>query len=278
MTTKSTVLFPPPELASCLSMAIVRDTRQADLCDTDRLSYFTASPLVAMTVVLQGQLHMSLELCDLAKVRTKEILPSLSVTPPQTKPTMSWSDGPVYAVTIGFYPEAWTLLGGDAATTKLPSELADIASLLLRPGDIAPSWTSFCEALAPRWAQSRLTSQFAQWSGSDKVADWTRQLLTRAALSGAGQSARSFERRIKRWTGQSRQALNAFAQLENLYSLRIRDPDAALAAIAADAQFSDQSHMGRLVKKGTGFPPAQLNQLIETNEAFWFYRLLGERL
>jgi len=36
------------------------------------------------------------------------------------------------------------------------------------------------------------------------------------------------------------------------------------------------SHMGRVVRQTTGYSPAQLNRLIETDEAFWCYRLLGE--
>ena len=57
----------------------------------------------------------------------------------------------------------------------------------------------------------------------------------------------------------------------------VQMPDANPAQIALDAHFSDQSHMGRAVKRATGFSPAHLNTLTETNEAFWCYRLLGER-
>jgi AraC-like DNA-binding protein len=143
--------------------------------------------------------------------------------------------------------------------------------------DIALDWEKFCDTLTPIWAQSRLINKTAQWAGSHRVADWTRHLMTRAALSGAGHSARSLERRMKRWTGQSKQSLHAYAQLEELLNLRVNEPDAPLASIAADAQFSDQFHMGRTVKKATGFPPGRLNQLIETDKAFWCYRLLGDR-
>jgi len=83
---------------------------------------------------------------------------------------------------------------------------------------------------------------------------------------------------MKRWTGQSGRALRAFAQLEDLHSLRMREPNTAMAEIAAEAEFSDQSHMGRAVKKATGFSPGKLNRLIDTSESFWCYRLLGERL
>ena len=278
MTTRSCVLFPPSELANCLSFAIVRDTRKATLCDKDRLNYFPASPLVAFTVVLQGELHVSSTICELAEMRGKEVLQSISVTPPQATPTQSWSSGSVHAITVGFYPDAWALLGGDIGTNMLPSHLENIASRHMSGDQIEVAWTGFCNDLVPIWSRLRAANQSQQWVGSHRIADWTRQLLTRVALSGAGQSARSFERRMKRWTGQSKQSLNAFAKLEDLQSLRNKEPDATLAMIAAAAEFSDQSHMGRAVKKATGFSPDRLNWLIENEEAFWCYRLLGERL
>lgn len=44
----------------------------------------------------------------------------------------------------------------------------------------------------------------------------------------------------------------------------------------AEAGFSDQSHVGRAVRRTTGFSPAKLNRLIQREEAFWCDRLLGE--
>ncbi len=50
-----------------------------------------------------------------------------------------------------------------------------------------------------------------------------------------------------------------------------------LSEIAIDAGYADQSHMGRAVRRATGFSPARLNRAIENEEAFWCYRLFGER-
>ncbi|MDB4558792.1 helix-turn-helix domain-containing protein [Amylibacter sp.] len=261
-----------------MAFAIVRDTRSVKLCAKDRLNYFPASPLVAFTLVFQGQLRMSPEICDLATLRTMDVLPKVFVTPPQPLPTQSWSDGPIHALTIGFYTDAWAQLGGDIGANMLPDHLNKAASEVLGAEQIEPVWETLCACLAPIWAEARAASQAPQWAGSHKIADWTRHLFVRAALSNVGQSARSFERRMKRWTGQSKQALNGYAQMENLLRLRNNEPDIGLASIAADAQFSDQSHMGRAVKKATGFPPGRLNQLIETDESFWCYRLLGDKL
>ena len=102
-------------------------------------------------------------------------------------------------------------------------------------------------------------------------------IATAASLSGPGRSLRAAERRLRRWTGQSRQTVNLFSRIEEVHALAARDPDAAGAEIAAKAGFSDQSHMGRAVKRVTGFPPGHLNRRIAQDEAFWCYRLLGER-
>ena len=59
--------------------------------------------------------------------------------------------------------------------------------------------------------------------------------------------------------------------------LAVHNADTDLASLATDAGYSDQSHMGRAVRGATGFSPAQLNRHIETEEAFWCYRLIGER-
>ncbi len=278
MTATSFILFPPPELASCMAFAIVRDTRGVTLCAKDRLNYFPASPLVAFTIVFHGQLRVSHDICDLATLRTKDVLPKVSVTPPQPLPTQSWSNGPILALTIGFYTDAWAQLGGDIGADTLPEQLKKAASQVLEVEQIELVWEKLCKSFSPIWAEARAANQTSHWAGSHKIGDWTRHLLVRAALSNVGQSARSFERRMKRWTGQSQQALNGYAQMENLLMLRAKEPGVGLASIAADAQFSDQSHMGRAVKKVTGFPPGRLNQLIETDEPFWCYRLLGDKL
>lgn len=88
---------------------------------------------------------------------------------------------------------------------------------------------------------------------------------------------RAIERRLKRWSSQSRQSLKFYSDIENLHMLSVNNADAKLAGLASDAGYSDQSHMGRAVQRATGFSPAHLNQLIKTQEAFWCYRLLGER-
>ncbi|WP_299682279.1 hypothetical protein [uncultured Roseobacter sp.] len=85
------------------------------------------------------------------------------------------------------------------------------------------------------------------------------------------------ERRLKRWTGHSKQALEFFAQVDHLHGLAHQAQNQTAAEIAYDGAYSDQAHMGRAVKRATGFSPVRLNKHIEHEEAFWCYRLLGER-
>ncbi|MCY6382568.1 helix-turn-helix domain-containing protein [Hoeflea prorocentri] len=277
MQPKSSLHLPPPYLASCMAAAILRDTRGAELSEQDRMNYFPASPLPAVTCVLSGTLHMAEGICDLETLRATPPMPAVSVTPPQATPILSWSPGPVAALTIGFYPDAWVSLGGAPGSKALPDGLKDLLALLSDADDIESRWDTFCQKLAPIWASARKTGHLADWPGSHRLADWSRHVLTRIALAAPAKSARTLERHVRRWTGQSRQSLDFYARIEDLHRLSVQAPAAPLAEMALDADFADQSHMGRALKRATGFSPARLNRLIETEEAFWCYRLMGER-
>lgn len=134
------------------------------------------------------------------------------------------------------------------------------------------AWQALCDVLIPLWQGGETAKPKTL-----HLADWARGTIARAALSGPGQSLRAAERRLKRWTGQTRQTLSFFADFEGLHRISRAEPDGNLAQIAHEAGYADQSHMGRSVRRATGFSPAKLNHLIATHEAFWCYRLLGER-
>lgn len=280
--TKKTVphaqmLFPPVELASCVAFAIVRDTRGRALSRADRLNYFPASPLVTLTVVLHGQIHMSSALCDLRMLSVSDPVARVFVTPPQPGPIVSWSPGAVRAVTIGFFPDAWRKLGGTLDATDLPFCMTSIVETFDSSNDVGIVWADFCGLLGEVWQAVKTDTTVSQWSGGTRLTDWVRHVLLHAAMSGPGRSARAMERRLKRRTGHSRQALEFFAQVDHLHGLAHSAKNETAAQIAHDAAFSDQAHMGRVVKRATGFSPVRLNKLIENEEAFWCYRLLGER-
>ncbi|WP_299293768.1 helix-turn-helix domain-containing protein [uncultured Tateyamaria sp.] len=274
MTARAELLLPPAALAGCVAAGVFRDTLGVDMPDRDRLNYFPASPLFSVTRVFEGQLHVARGLADISTLRQQVPDPALVARSPNAEPICSWSAGGIRALTIGFYPEAWIRLGGLPEGGHVPEPVA--ALMHGEWADASASWAAFCVDLQPLWGACRGDSAL-QWAGSHRLADWVRHVTKAAALSGTGQSLRSAERRFRRWTGQTRQGVDLFAKVEDLYARRVEDPSAPLAELAADAGFSDQSHMGRAVKRVTGFSPARLNQLIETEEAFWCYRLMGER-
>lgn len=282
MAQTSWLLLPRQSLAGCLFAAIVRDTRGCALSDVDRFNHFPASPLVALTIVIEGEIRLAQG--DLAQYKSARALPPLTVAGPKSEPLTSWNPGPVFAISIGFYPDAWALLSGMDAAATSTKIICDIPEGLARifeagpPGEpIGALWERWCDELDPFWSSVREEPGApiaAQHSG---IRDWVKSITAKAVLSGPGMSIRSAERRLRRWTGQNRQLLALHSQIENLHGVYVKNGAANLALTAADAGFSDQSHMGRQIRRVTGFSPGQLNRLIATQEAFWCYRLLGER-
>lgn len=274
---RSALLLAPAHLSSCVFAAILRDTRGGALGDAARFNHFPASPLVSLTYVIAGSLHMVPTGGSLAQARAAPALPPLSVTPPQQGPVTSWSPGPVAVVTVGFYPEAWRVLEQGGATQGILRGLETAFGGLRQGDDFAPFWSEFADNTGSNWHKARRAGGLADWAGSARLADWSRALVARAAVAGPGRSLRAFERRLRRWSQHSRQSLKFFSDVENLHQLSLDRADPSLAALAQEAGYADQSHMGRAVRRATGFSPARLNRLIETEEAFWCYRLLGER-
>ena len=275
MTPAARLLLPPPALAGCVFAAIERDTRGAALDAQDRVNHFPASPLIALTRVLDGTLYF------VTKDEGKIPVPPLSVMGAQSVPSVSTSDDDVHVLTIAFFPDAWLRLTGEAPQTfqdQIRADIPDIIAELFARADGSHSaehlWQQFCDALLPVWQEMQMQ---ANWSGKDRLTAWTHALFARAIGAGRGKSLRAIERRLRSWSGQTQQSLEFYARFEKLHQLSIEEKDAPLAALAHEAGFADQSHMGRTVRRATGYSPAKLNRLIETEESFWCYRLLGER-
>jgi AraC-like DNA-binding protein len=247
----------------------------AQLTDADRLNYFPASPLYTATLVLEGQLHVSREMVALDDLRDLSCAPKRLFQSPCIRPHTSWSPGPIMALTLAFYPDAWRRLGGSIEGEPPPA--IDRAMSLLELGPLDGAWPQFWQALGLIWRQSAAKSESPVWIGSDRIKDWAHHLIGQLGQTGSGRSLRSTQRRLQRWTGQTKQSLEFFAKVEDVHRCVTKEPATTPPEIAADAGFADQSHMGRAIKRATGFPPARLNQKIATEEPFWCYRLLGER-
>ena len=202
-------------------------------------------------------------------------MPRLSVTPPTNAPITSWAPDEVEAITIAFFPDAWRQLGGDPASDAIPEVLQEAMNNVWESGDLEHAWQLTCEMLAAVWIENRTGRETL----IRDLSDWARSIIARAATTGRGRSLRSFGRHLKHLAGHSQRTLSFHTAFENLHRVWVTSgTDASLASIAQEAGYSDQSHMGRAVRRATGFSPAQLDRAIKTQEAFWCYRLLGERL
>lgn len=281
MTARATLLLPTAALSECLFGAIVRDTRGLDLSDNDRANYFPASPLVTVTWVIEGETRMADDSGSIKRAMDARPLPKTTVTGPRTRPFVSWNPGPVFAISVGFYPDAWKQLVGAVSTPlldqTLPGVPEDVSALLSADPSIPAKqiWAEFQNSLTPHWQAKR--PRASQGNIRSRLSDWSRSLVLRSAMSGPGKTVRAMQRRLKRWTGQSRQSIDFFVQIEEMHALAIQQSVTNSAELALEAGYSDQSHMGRMVRKATGFSPVRLNRLVATEEAFWCYRLLGER-
>lgn len=264
MGTISKLFVAPASLSSCLFAVIYRDTRGINLTSNERRNYFPASPLVSVTRVLAGTLQID---------EVEHKAPSQVVMGPQQAPTTSWSPAEIAAVTVGIYHDAWLQLGGDNTYVTIPDSIEKALDAFAEHQHPEQAWQEFCTRLETDWAIQRSTPP----RQPAKVSDWVRASMVNAALSGPGRSLRSIERRLKRSSGQSKRSLEFFASIEELHRVASDNADSSLADIAYSAGYADQSHMGRALRRATGFTPAQLNQAIAQDEAFWCYRLLGER-
>lgn len=141
----------------------------------------------------------------------------------------------------------------------------------------ARAWPEFWGEMSRSWSACKGLGSSNEWAGSDRIRDWTFHVFGQMAHSGAGRSLRSAQRRLQQLTGQNRKALEFFAKVDDMHRLSVSQPNATPADLAVWAGFADQSHMGRTLKRATGFSPVTLNRKIATEEPFWCYRLLGSR-
>ena len=279
----SEFLHPRPELAQCILGGFLRDTRGCDLTPNQRFNHFAASPLCAVSVSFEGNSRILAKPSDFVTPAGAELTPAQTFSGPQNRPTTSWNDGDVYAMVIAFYPDAMSAMLGIAMEDYIDQsvrleDLPDgpVLQILQRACEASEATTMF-EALqadlAPKWRDIRPP----QNSFGRMIGDWSRSLMLNAALSNTGRSLRQSQRRMKAAIGQPLKRLQTFTKAEEAFALALQDDGTDMAGIANDAGYSDQSHMGRHVRAQTGFTPTELLRGYESDEAFWSYRLMGQR-
>jgi len=157
-----------------------------------------------------------------------------------------------------------------------PEDLERLLSILeVEP--LSEAWQIFCEKMTDKWDNCRNYGHPSNWVGDLRLKDWANNLFGQIMSSDLGRSIRSVQRRLQQYSGFSRKELEFYSKVEEVHRITTAEPDASPAEIAIESGFSDQSHMGRAIKRATGFSPMKLNQKIAVEEPFWCYRLLGER-
>lgn len=265
---------PPPALTACVHIAIQRDTRALTLTSAERINMYPASPLPSLSWILDGQLHMvDVDGGAPARART-EPLPALVFAGPFRKPAASWSPGPIRALMVSFYPDALVRLWGirlqDYVDTVVPAEHVlppEALAALSGIGDSDAPLDTLEARLMHLWQDAQ------QDTGIVGIRSWLTSLTTRGAGTPLGVGMRQVQRRIKNLTGQSQRDLELYARIEEAFAYAVHHAQ-DLASIAANTGYSDQSHLGREVKRVTGLSARQLRDRTFQDEAFWLYRLL----
>ena len=271
--------LPPLALAGCVRAVMMRDTRGRRLGALQRENYFPATPLVQLFWWADGSSEW------LATPSFSVPTPGLRHTPvqfggPFTLPTHTRNPGEMRAFKLLMLPDAFTALTGialgphvnrvtDAREVLPPDWQGWVAALSAAPDDAA-RLQAVQDFLLPRW--QALGAQ----RPSQRYAAWTEALALRAATSAAGRSLRQLERRIKAWAGLPLRELRAVSRAERaFYAAAAAEGDAGVnwADIAAETDYADQSHLCRETRRLTGFSPEDLRRRIQTEEAFWAYRL-----
>ncbi|HEY8881195.1 MAG TPA: AraC family transcriptional regulator [Roseateles sp.] len=271
--------LPPLALAGCVRGVMLRDTRGRGLNAAQRENYFPATPLVQLFWWAEGSSEWL-------------ATPGFSVPPPErrhapfmfggpfTLPTHTRNAGEMAAFKLLMLPDAFIALTG-VALDGYVNQVVDARELL--PADWL-AWGDAMGAAADDDARLQLLEAFLlpRWQAlgtqrpGHRYAAWTEALAVRAATSAAGRSLRQLERRIKAWAGLPMRELRAVSRAENaFYAVAAAEGEGNVnwADIAAGNDYADQSHLCRETRRLTGFSPEDLRRRIQTEEAFWAYRL-----
>ena len=250
--------------------------------------FAAASPLCSVSWVFAGDCHLIDRPELMERPWTGAKLPGLALFGPQLGPLISWNPGETYAITIAFYPDAFSAMTG--------LDLSPFAGRMVPAEEVLPRpMLEPCRNFFNDVRREGLESGFPvlenkieiMWAGARpagtgptrSIKDWSRSLVRRAALTDLGRSTRQIARRVKSWTGVSQRDLHGLGHTEQLYSKlheAIQNGDVDWAGLAADSGFADQAHMIRQMRRHTGCTPEQLRQSAGNDEAFWCYRLLGQ--
>lgn len=270
------ILFPRVALSGLLFAAVIRDTRGVRLEKEELFNHFPASPMCAITWVRVGRLHLVDDASNVDPIPLQNVF----VTGACRRPLISWSPDSVYAMTIGFYPDALGDIAGvgvarlrdqrNRLEEVFVGDLLEVFRSVSGTDDFEAAFDQLQRDIERHWRNTYP----GRASTPPRMEDWARALAARAAVSGVG--ARQMQRTVKAWTGATMRELRKHARVERLFARSRRSK--SLAEMAADGGYADQSHMGREVRSVTGASPAKIGRLIATDARYWFYRAVGEHV
>jgi AraC-like DNA-binding protein len=272
--------LPPLALAGCIRAAMLRDTRGRELNAGQLDNYFPATPLVSLLWWFGGTGEWLAGPGFSVPTQRFSVEP-LMLSGPFTLPTHTRNAGATHALKLLFLPDVFqSLTGIDVAAlvnravpaeTVLPADWLLWAKSLHADIDDDSRLALIEDFLRPRWEALALKRP-----ASLRYAEWAQALAVRAATSATGRSLRQIERRVKAWAGVPMRELRAVSRAERAF-LAVAASDTSTtvnwADIAADTDYADQSHLCRETRRLSGFSPEELRRRMQTEEAFWPYRL-----
>lgn len=281
--TASSLHLPRLSLATCLRASVLRNTMGLSMNASQRLNYYPATPLCGLLWLFEGdglRLPFSPKPQSLAGG-----IPAASrilFVGPQNQPGLTYSYSGTRSMLVKLMPDALhAMIGIESqqymnlsvpAKTVLPSDWWEMCQAVMQAPADDERIRCMQDFLDPLWQAARPSVT----AGASRYDDWMQGLALRAATSDLGRSLRQIERRIKQWSGQPLRDLRGVSRAERAFfqSMASRGAtNASLTHVAMDNGYADQSHLTRETRRISGFPPEELWRRIETDEAFWIYRL-----
>ena len=277
----------PPSLQGALVALIGRDMSplqdrlhgNAQLASARRLTHFPASPLV--TISWFPDIDAGL----VTPRGWQSFGAQVVISGTQSAPVVSWAPTAGRGCMACFTADAARALF-DVELAANQNRFVPVAQVL--GAQFAPLWKALlassdqdalpvlAQHLGPRWQ-----ALHGRPSGTPSLRQvgrhWVERLAWQAFNWRNQHSPRHVERRIKSFSGRSLREWQALTRTEGLF-FAARDRHEAgqpldWATLALDEGFADQAHMGRVVKRITGFAPGEFAQRFIEDESFWMYRL-----
>jgi hypothetical protein len=244
-TTISEIVWPRQAIAGCVFCMIIRDTRGVALDHAQRFNFFPAAPLISVMWAVTGEWHLIDRPDQMARPWTGTRFPGLALFGPQLGPLVSWNPGETYAITVAFYPDAFSAMTG-IDLSQIKERMTSAEGVLPQP--MLELCRDFLDVVRREGAEKGLSVLEDRieslWAGTRPpgarpmtwVREWTRSLALRATRTGLGRSTRQVARRVKSWTGVSQRDLLGLGHTERLYAKlheAIQSGDVDWAGLAA---------------------------------------------